>query len=53
VRVDDRPIEDANAFVAAIQSRAPGQTVDLTLASPGGGQRQVTVTLGSRVIGGR
>jgi putative serine protease PepD len=52
VRVDDRPIEDANAFVAAIQSRAPGQTTDLTLASPGGGQRQVTVTLGSRVIGG-
>ncbi|CAA9219219.1 MAG: Outer membrane stress sensor protease DegQ, serine protease, partial [uncultured Actinomycetospora sp.] len=53
VRVDDRPIEDANAFVAAIQSRAPGQTANLTLASPGGGQRQVTVTLGSRVIGGR
>ncbi|WP_433786489.1 S1C family serine protease [Actinomycetospora sp. CA-101289] len=53
VRVDDRPIEDANAFVAAIQSRAPGQTASLTLASPGGGQRQVTVTLGSRVIGGR
>ncbi|MDF2975794.1 MAG: protease [Actinomycetospora sp.] len=53
VRVDDRPIEDANAFVAAIQSRAPGQTANLTVVSPGGGQRQVTVTLGSRVIGGR
>ncbi|PVZ14981.1 S1C family serine protease [Actinomycetospora cinnamomea] len=53
VRVDDRPIEDANAFVAAIQSRAPGQTVTLTLQAPGGGTRQVTVTLGSRVIGGR
>ncbi|TDQ64907.1 putative serine protease PepD [Actinomycetospora succinea] len=52
VGVDNRVIEDANAFVAAIQSRAPGQTVTLTLQAPGG-TRQVTVTLGSRVIGGR
>ncbi|MHC1559537.1 S1C family serine protease [Actinomycetospora sp. C-140] len=52
VGVDNRVIEDANAFVAAIQSRAPGQTATLTLQAPGG-TRQVTVTLGSRVIGGR
>jgi putative serine protease PepD len=53
VGVDNRVIEDANAFVAAIQSRPPGQTVSLTLLAPGGATRQVTVTLGSRVIGTR
>ena len=53
VGVDNRVIEDANAFVAAIQSRPPGQTVTLALATPGGAPRQVSVTLGSRVIGGR
>ncbi|GAA4769288.1 trypsin-like peptidase domain-containing protein [Actinomycetospora chibensis] len=53
VRVDNRVIEDANAFVAAIQSRPPGQTVTLALQTPGGAPRQVTVTLGSRLIGGR
>ncbi len=53
VGVDNRVIEDANAFVAAIQSRPPGQTVTLALQTPGGAPRQVTVTLGSRVIGGR
>ncbi|MEJ2871104.1 trypsin-like peptidase domain-containing protein [Actinomycetospora sp. OC33-EN08] len=52
-RVDDRAIEDANALVAAVQSSAPGQVVTLTVSSGGGAPRQVQVTLGGRVIGGR
>ncbi|MDL5160325.1 S1C family serine protease [Actinomycetospora termitidis] len=52
-RVDDRAVEDANALVAAVQSSAPGQVVTLTVSSGGGAPRQVQVTLGSRVIGGR
>ncbi|HEY2194260.1 MAG TPA: trypsin-like peptidase domain-containing protein [Actinomycetospora sp.] len=52
-KVDNRVIEDANALVAAIQSSAPGQVVTLTVVSAGQAPRPVTVTLGSRVIGGR
>jgi putative serine protease PepD len=52
VGVDDRNIPDANAFVAAVQSAPPGQVITLTVQAPGG-SRQVPVTLGSRVIGGR
>ncbi|WP_433799767.1 S1C family serine protease [Actinomycetospora sp. CA-084318] len=52
-RVDDRPIEDANALVAAVQSSPPGQVVTLTVVSGGGAPREVPVTLGSQVIGGR
>ncbi|MCD2197365.1 trypsin-like peptidase domain-containing protein [Actinomycetospora endophytica] len=52
-KVDNRVIEDANALVAAIQSSAPNQVVTLTVASQGAAPRQVPVTLGSRVIGGR
>ncbi|MCD2189051.1 S1C family serine protease [Actinomycetospora soli] len=52
-RVDDRPIEDANALVAAVQSSPPGQVVTLTVSSGGGAPRTVPVTLGSQVIGGR
>ena len=51
-RVGDRIIEDANAFVAAVQSSPPGAVVTLTVTTPTG-SRQVPVTLGSRVIGGR
>lgn len=49
-RVDHRVVQDANAFVAAIQSTPPGQVVTLTI---GNGAREVAVTLGSRVIGSR
>ncbi|WP_018333985.1 S1C family serine protease [Actinomycetospora chiangmaiensis] len=52
-RVDDRPIEDANALVAAVQSSPPGQVVTLTVVSVGAAPRPVAVTLGSQVIGGR
>ena len=52
VRVGDRIIEDADAFVAAVQSTPPGDVVTLTVDN-GGAERQVRVTLGSRVIGGR
>ncbi|GAA4837339.1 trypsin-like peptidase domain-containing protein [Actinomycetospora corticicola] len=52
-RVDDRVIEDADALVAAVQSTPPGQVVTLTVVSGGGAPRQVPVTLGSQVIGGR
>jgi len=52
-RVDDRIIEDANAFVAAVQSTPPGQVVTLTVTSGAGGPRKLPVTLGSRIIGGR
>ncbi len=51
-RVGDRIIEDANAFVAAVQSTPPGVVVTLTVTGPSG-SRQVPVTLGSRFIGGR
>ncbi len=52
-RIDDRPVEDADALVAAVQSSAPGQVITLEVASGGQSPRPVKVTLGSRVIGGR
>jgi putative serine protease PepD len=45
-KVDDRPISSADALVAAVRSRAPGDKVTLTFADPGGGSRTVQVTLG-------
>jgi putative serine protease PepD len=44
-KVDDRPINSADALVAAIRSKAPGDKVTLTYQDPGG-QRTVQVTLG-------
>jgi putative serine protease PepD len=45
-KVDDRPINSADALVAAVRSRAPGDKVSLTFQDPGGGSRTLQVTLG-------
>jgi putative serine protease PepD len=45
-KVDDRPISSADALVAAVRSKAPGDKVSLTFQDPGGGSRTVQVTLG-------
>jgi len=45
-KVDDRPINNADALVAAVRSKAPGDKVTLTFQDPAGGSRTVTVTLG-------
>lgn len=45
-KVDDRPINNADALVAAVRSKAPGDKVTLTFSDPGGGSRTVQVTLG-------
>jgi len=45
-RVDERPINSADALVAAVRSKAPGEKVSLTYQDPSGGTRTVQVTLG-------
>ncbi|QUR68753.1 S1C family serine protease [Mycobacterium spongiae] len=45
-KVDDRPINSADALVAAVRSKAPGAKVVLTYQDPSGGSRKVEVTLG-------
>jgi putative serine protease PepD len=45
-KVDDRPINSADALVAAVRSKAPGDKVSLTYQDPGSGSRTVQVTLG-------
>ncbi len=45
-KVDDRPINSADALVAAVRSKAPGDKVTLTFQDPAGGSRTVAVTLG-------
>jgi putative serine protease PepD len=45
-KVDDRPINSADALVAAVRSKAPGDKVSLTYQDPAGGPRTVQVTLG-------
>ncbi|MDP7705834.1 MULTISPECIES: S1C family serine protease [unclassified Mycobacterium] len=45
-KVDDRPINSADALVAAVRSKAPGDKVALTYQDPAGGSRTVQVTLG-------
>ncbi len=45
-KVDDRPISSADALVAAVRSKAPGDKISLTFTDPGGGSRTVQVTLG-------
>jgi putative serine protease PepD len=45
-KVDDRPINSADALVAAVRSRAPGDKISLTYQDPSGGSRTVQVTLG-------
>ncbi len=45
-RVDDRPIDGADALVAAVRSKAPGDKVTLTYEDASGASRTVQVTLG-------
>ncbi len=45
-KVEDRPINSADALVAAVRSKAPGDKVSLTFQDPSGGSRTVQVTLG-------
>ena len=45
-KIDDRVIGSADALVAAVRSRAPGDTVTLTYKDPNGSDRTVQVTLG-------
>ncbi len=45
-KVDDRPIESADALVAAVHSRAPGDHVTLTYMDASGASQTVQVTLG-------
>ncbi len=45
-KVDDRTINSADALVAAVRSKAPGDKVTLTYQDPAGGSRTVQVTLG-------
>ncbi|WP_082943650.1 trypsin-like peptidase domain-containing protein [Mycobacterium sp. 1274761.0] len=45
-QVDDRPIDDADALVAAVRSKAPGDTVTLTYTDGSGAAQTARVTLG-------
>ncbi len=45
-KVDDRVIGSANALVAAVRSRAPGEKLTLTYLDPAGASQTVNVTLG-------
>ncbi len=45
-KVDDRVIGSADALVAAVRSKAPGDTVTLTYLDPSGKPQTVQVTLG-------
>ena len=46
VEVDDRVIGSADALVAAVRSKAPGDEVTLTYLDPSGKPQTVQVTLG-------
>ncbi|WP_156686517.1 S1C family serine protease [Mycobacterium sp. Marseille-P9652] len=45
-KCDDRPISSADALVAAVRSKSPGDKVTLTFQDPAGGSRTLPVTLG-------
>ncbi|MDT5134666.1 MAG: putative serine protease PepD [Mycobacterium sp.] len=45
-KLDDRVIDGADALVAAVRSKAPGDKVTLTYSAPPGGNQTVQVTLG-------
>jgi putative serine protease PepD len=45
-KLDDRVISSADGLVAAVRSKAPGDTVTLTYSDPSGGSKTVQVTLG-------
>jgi putative serine protease PepD len=46
-KIDDRAIDSADALVAAVRSRAPGDTVTLTYTDPSGATKTIKVTLGT------
>ncbi len=46
-KLDDRVISSADGLVAAVRSKAPGDTVTLTYADPSGGGKTVAVKLGT------
>ena len=45
-KVDDRTVNSADALVAAVRSKAPGDKVTLTFKDPSGDSKSVQVTLG-------
>ena len=45
-KVDERPIDSADALVAAVRSKAPGDNVTLTYMDASGASQTVRVTLG-------
>jgi putative serine protease PepD len=45
-RVDDRAVNSADALVAAVRSKAPGDKVVLTIKEPSGETKKIQVTLG-------
>jgi putative serine protease PepD len=45
-KVDDRAVNSADALVAAVRSKAPGDKVTLTFKDPSGDNKTVQVTLG-------
>jgi putative serine protease PepD len=45
-KVDDRTVNSADALVAAVRSKAPGEKVTLTFKDPSGDSKTVQVTLG-------
>jgi putative serine protease PepD len=46
-KVDDRVIDSADALVAAVRSRAPGDAITLTYTDPSGATKTAKVTLGT------
>lgn len=46
IKVDDRPINSADALVAAVRSKAPGEKISLTYQEPTGESRTLQVALG-------
>jgi putative serine protease PepD len=49
-KVDDRAIDGADALVAAVRSKAPGDNVTLTYADASGASQTVEVTLGQAQV---
>jgi putative serine protease PepD len=45
-KVDDRAVNSADALVAAVRSKAPGDKVMLTIKDPSGETKKIQVTLG-------
>jgi putative serine protease PepD len=45
-KVDDRAVNSADALVAAVRSKAPGDKVVLTIKDPSGETKKIQVTLG-------